>query len=108
VDIPSGGSLPGVITAEFLSLNAGRIVLSGSQAVLAHRPSATNSRRNREKLIKNGTLTKNGDHYVFAMDVEFGSPSTAGSIVRGGGTNGLTNWKNKSGLTLKQLEAELT
>ena len=86
----------------------GFIVFEGSQAVLAHRPSAVNARKKREKLIKDGTLKKNGNHYVFVNDIEFGSPSTAGGIIRGGGTNGLISWKNRSGLTLKQLEQENT
>ena len=83
---------------------SGFIVFKESQAVLAHRPSAKYARKNREKLIQDGTLKDCGDHYTFVRDVEFGSPSTAGSIVRGGGTNGLVSWKNASGMTLKQIE----
>ncbi|WP_081616648.1 GIY-YIG nuclease family protein [Thioalkalivibrio sp. ALJ16] len=86
----------------------GFIVFAGSQAVLEHRPSAKRMRDKREKLIEKGLLQVQGDHLVFIDDVEFGSPSTAGSVVRGGNTNGLTNWKNVDGIPLKQLEEQQT
>jgi hypothetical protein len=62
-------------------------------------------REKREQLIEKGLLKENGDHFVFTKDIEFGSPSTAGSVVRGGNTNGLTNWKNSAGIQLKELES---
>lgn len=37
------------------------------------------------------------------QDVSFGSPSYAASFVIGRNSNGLTEWKNKDGLTLKEL-----
>jgi hypothetical protein len=84
---------------------SGFLVFAGSQAVLDHRPSATRMREKREQLIEKGLLKENGDHFVFTKDIEFGSPSTAGSIVRGGSTNGLTSWKNSDGVQLKELES---
>ncbi len=86
----------------------GFVVFSGSQAVLEHRASARRMRAKREELIEKGLLLSQDDHLVFTQDVEFGSPSTAGSIVRGGNTNGLTNWKDKSGRQLKEIEANKT
>ena len=83
----------------------GFLVFAGSQAVLDHRPSATRMRDKRERLIEKGLLQVNGDHLVFSKDIEFGSPSTAGSIVRGGNTNGLLHWKNSMGVKLKELES---
>ena len=62
-------------------------------------------RAKREELIEKGLLLPQDDHLVFTQDVEFGSPSTAGSIVRGGNTNGLTNWKDSNGRQLKEIEA---
>ena len=82
----------------------GFIVYAGSQAVLEHRPSAKRMRVKRERLIEKGTLETRSDHLVFVKDVEFGSPSTAGSVVRGGNTNGLNSWKNSAGTTLKEIE----
>lgn len=52
-------------------------------------------------------LVDNGDHYLFYKDYEFSSPSVAGTAVRGGATNGLTTWKYKAGISLKELEAEV-
>lgn len=84
----------------------GFVVFSGSQAVLKNRPSAKRVGEKRDQLVEKEVLVEKGGHLVFTKDVEFGSPSTAGSIVRGGNTNGLTNWKNAKGVQLKQLEAE--
>lgn len=86
----------------------GFIVFAGSQAVLEHRPSAKRMRDKREQLIEKGLLIEKEGHLVFVKDVEFGSPSTAGSVVRGGNTNGLTNWKNSQGTQLKKIEANET
>lgn len=86
----------------------GFIVFAGSQAVLEHRPSAKRMRDKREQLIEKGLLLENDGHLVFVKDIEFGSPSTAGSVVRGGNTNGLTNWKNSYGIQLKEIEATET
>lgn len=82
----------------------GFIVFAGSQAVTKHLPSATQMRTKREQLIEKGFLVKKGDHLVFSRDVEFGSPSTAGSVVRGGNTNGLKQWKTIQGVELKLIE----
>lgn len=86
----------------------GFIVFAGSQAVLEHRPSAKRMRNKREQLVEKGLLIEKGDHLVFAKDIEFGSPSTAGSVVRGGNTNGLIHWKNLQNIQLKEIEASET
>ncbi|MDB9999667.1 GIY-YIG nuclease family protein [Porticoccaceae bacterium] len=86
----------------------GFIVFEGSQAVLDHRPSAKRMKAKREQFIEKGILQEQNGNLVFTKDVEFGSPSTAGSVVRGGNTNGLTCWKNSSGIQLKEIEANET
>jgi hypothetical protein len=83
----------------------GFVVFAGSQAVLEHRPSAKRMKEKREQLIERGHLKQENDSLVFTKDVEFGSPSTAGSVIRGGNTNGLINWKNSAGKQLKEIEA---
>lgn len=83
----------------------GFVVFSGSQAVLANRPSAKRMGEKRDELVEKGILVEQDGHLVFTKDVEFGSPSTAGSMVRGGNTNGLTNWKNEKGARLKDIES---
>lgn len=88
---------------------AGLVVLKGSQAVLRERASAKNYPHvltTRKKLIEEGTLSENGDHFVFIRDVEFSSPSAAAAVVHGGSANGLISWKDVQGRTLKELEAE--
>jgi hypothetical protein len=86
----------------------GFVIFEGSQAVLKHRPSAVYSRKKRELLIEKGLLRQEKDYYVFIKDMEFGSPSTAATVVRGGASNGLTAWKNSKGSSLKELEANET
>lgn len=84
--------------------SSGFIVYAGSQAVYDHRPSAQQSRKKRENLIEDGVLIQKEDYLVFSKDIEFGSPSTAATVVRGGASNGLTAWKNSSGQQLKEIE----
>lgn len=86
----------------------GFVVFSGSQAVMEHRPSAKRMKAKREQLIEKGLLQQSGDHLVFTKDIEFGSPSTAGSVIRGGATNGLTARKNSKGKQLKEIEENET
>jgi hypothetical protein len=95
------------LTARGKRTAAGFLVYKGSQAVLQHRPSSKWSRKRREELVSRGVLVKENDHYVFSKDVEFGSPSTAGSMIRGGATNGLLAWKTSRGKTLKDVEQEI-
>jgi len=86
----------------------GFVVLEGSQAVLKERASAHSYPyilAIRKKLIQDGTLIRNGEHYKFTRDSEFSSPSAAASVVHGGSANGLLAWKSKGGKALKELEA---
>ncbi|WP_315980544.1 GIY-YIG nuclease family protein [Aliamphritea spongicola] len=93
------------LTAKGKRTANGFIVYAGSQAVLEHRPSAKRMAAKRDGLVEKGILKEVEGALVFTQDVVFGSPSTAGSVVRGGNTNGLTNWKNSAGVQLKELEA---
>lgn len=86
----------------------GFVVYKGSQAVLKHRESAKSIRKKREELIEKGILKQETDHLIFTKDMEFGSPSTAGGIVRGGNTNGLTHWRDSDGKKLKDIESNQT
>lgn len=86
----------------------GFVVFAGSTAVLQNRPSAENRYREvlstRHRLIEDQTLVLEEDHYRFTRDVEFTSPSAAAAVIHGGSVNGLTNWKDKDGRTLKEIE----
>lgn len=86
----------------------GIVVLAGSQAVLNERPAAHKYPwpvNMRKRLRDEGVLTVKADHLMFAKDAEFSSPSAAAAVIHGGHANGLTAWKNKDGVTLKELEA---
>ena len=54
----------------------------------------------RNKLIDNGTVVNE----VFVKDYVFTSPSLAAAVVMGRNANGRTEWKNKDGITLKDVE----
>ncbi len=60
----------------------------------------------RQKLITEGVLIDKGEYFEFSDDYIFSSPSTAAVIVMGRNANGLTEWKNKEGKTLKEFETE--
>ena len=93
------------VTAKGMRTANGFIIFKDSQAVLDHQPSAKQIKTKREQLIEKGFLQKQNNHLVFTKDIEFGSPSSAGSVVRGGSSNGLTCWKNSAGVELKEIEA---
>jgi Domain of unknown function (DUF4357) len=88
----------------------GFVVFAQSTAVLTVRPSAAAQYPNtvalRQKLIVDNTLVEKNGLYVFTKDVEFSSPSAAAAVVHGGSANGLTAWKDESGMTLKDLEED--
>ena len=89
---------------------AGFVVFKHSSAVLIERPSTETQAPailvHRHKLIHNGTLVESGEVYLFTRDTEFSSPSMAAAIIHGGSANGLTSWKDASGKSLKDIEAD--
>ncbi|ERM82241.1 hypothetical protein P872_18840 [Rhodonellum psychrophilum GCM71 = DSM 17998] len=58
----------------------------------------------RQKLIDEGVLINKGDFFEFSEDYIFGSPSSAAVMIMGRSANGLTEWKQKDGTTLKDYE----
>jgi hypothetical protein len=85
----------------------GFLVLKGSEAVLEERPSVKKypyPSTLRSQLISEGVLTEDAKMYVFAKDYEFSSPSAAASVIHGGHANGLREWKDSNGVSLKELE----
>lgn len=59
----------------------------------------------RQKLIDEGVLINKVEYFEFSDDYIFSSPSTAAAMVMGRNANGLTEWKNKDGKTLKEFES---
>lgn len=95
-----------VVASGYLTPN-GIVVLAGSEAVLEERDSAKkwpSVMIQRNKLIEEGGLIKEGNKYVFVKDTEFSSPSSAAAVIHGGSANGLTAWVDKSGQSLKDLQ----
>lgn len=96
------------IQAQGREATQGFVVLKGSQAMLDTAPSMRTGAHGffqlRARLIKDGVLSPNGGHYVFAQDYGFSSPSAAAAVVRGRSANGRTAWKDAQGRTLKMLQ----
>lgn len=91
--------------AEAAITNEGIVVREGSHAAMDVVPSAsdwvTNTRKN---LLDSGVLIYQGEKLLFTRDHVFSSPSTAAAIVMGRNANGLTEWKDLKGRTLKENE----
>lgn len=87
----------------------GFLVLKASEAVLTERPSVKKypyPSTLRSQLISEGVLIQESDKLVFTKDYEFSSPSAAASVIHGGHANGLREWKDANGVSLKELEQE--
>jgi len=83
----------------------GFVVFKGSKAASTIVNSMTsNFIKFRQKLIDDDVLIDKGEFYEFSDDYIFSSPSTAAVIVMGRNANGLTEWKQKDGKTLKEFE----
>ena len=84
----------------------GFVVLKGSKAAATIVNSMTPSFITlRQKLIDQGVIIDKGEYYEFPEDYIFSSPSTAAVIIMGRNANGLTEWKQKDGKTLKEFES---
>lgn len=96
------------VTASGYEATQGFVVRSGSQAVGESVPSMRQHVRGmfdlRQELIGNGVLQREGDHFLYAQDYVFSSPSTAAAVVLGRSANGRIEWKDAGGRTLKALQ----
>jgi len=84
----------------------GFVVFKGSKAAgstVASMPLSFLSLR--QKLLDEGVFIDKVEFLQFLEDYIFSSPSTAASIVLGRSANGLIEWKQKSGKTLKDFES---
>lgn len=86
----------------------GFVVFKGSRAASTIVNSMTPNFINlRLKLINDQVLLDKSEYLEFSDDYIFSSPSTAAAIVMGRNANGLTEWKNKNRITLKEYEVNL-
>lgn len=84
----------------------GFVVFKGSKASETVTPSFPSSLKNlRERLLESGTLVADNGLLVFQEDYILGSPSTAAMVVLGRPSNGLLEWKDAQGQTLKSIES---
>ena len=77
----------------------GFIVFKGSQSSEEFKKASSQSLRNKWNELRNQKIVDQG---VFLKDIIFSSPSTAAAMVLGRNSNGLTQWKNRDGKTLKE------
>jgi len=95
-----GADGQGVQTSE------GFVVFKGSKvAVESVKSFPPNFVKIRNKLIDENILLHKGEYYEVTEDYLFSSPSTAAAIVMGRNANGLEEWKQKDGTTLKDFES---
>ena len=91
--------------AEGEYVDDGFVVFKGSKANKDLAPASNSTIRNlREKLISQNILLEKGSVYEFQEDYLFKSPSAAAAQVLARNANGWSEWKDKSGKTLDELE----
>ena len=78
----------------------GFIVFKGSQSSEEFKKASTQSLRNKWNELRNQKIVDNG---IFLKDIIFSSPSTAAAMILGRNANGLREWKNKDGKSLKEI-----
>ena len=57
----------------------------------------------RDRLVSSGVLKRSQDGLVFTQDYEFDSPSAAAACVLGRSANGVKEWKDENGRTIKAI-----
>ncbi len=83
----------------------GFVVFKGSKAAAIIVNSMSPSFiKQRQRLIDDGILVNKIEFFEFSDDYIFSSPSTAAVMVMGRNANGLIEWKNYEGKTLKEFE----
>ena len=87
------------------STGEGFVVLKGSKVAKELSNSMGNWAKGyvklRDSLVEKSIIDKS---WVFTEDTLFNSPSAAACVVMGRNANGLTEWKNMDGVTLKEIE----
>lgn len=85
-------------------LSDGFFVEAGAVARRDPTPSFSFGRRRRDSLLAEGLLQEDGASLVLKEDFVFSSPSEAAAVLLGRNANGRTEWRTRSGVTLKELQ----
>lgn len=98
-----GWNATGHETEEGFVVRAGSIARKGT--VPSMETNLASSYRKRRELIAKGALRLTDDGYVFTADTPFSSPSQASDVCSGRSSNGLLDWKDRRGTSLKENRA---
>ncbi|ATP41698.1 methionine sulfoxide reductase [Solibacillus sp. R5-41] len=99
IEAARGAKANGIQTQE------GFVVLNGSKIATDYVNSySERSIAKRNELIQSERVTVINGEFIVMEDLLFTSPSAAADIVMGRSANGLTEWKNKFGRSLKELQ----
>jgi hypothetical protein len=101
IKAPRGANASGEPTSD------GFVVFEGSEIANSTVPSITKSIDDQRNRIVNSSSVVNKDGRLFLKeDYVFSSPSAAACLVLGRNANGLTEWKQKDGTSLKEFESK--
>ena len=93
------------VTAHGHEKEGGFLVQSGSTAAKTQTRSISKGySKLRAELVQQGILKSEGLVYRLVQDHPFRSPSAASSVLLGRESNGLTEWKDTTGRTLKEIQ----
>lgn len=83
---------------RFTGMGKALLVEKGSQMRRTETGSASaGSAALRRKLIEDGVVRLQGEHYIFTQDHTFKTPSTASQVLLGQSSNGYTDWVTELG-----------
>lgn len=92
------------ISATGTETSSGFVVRKDSQASKDEQDSISDyAKIMRKELIQKGVLIETESCFAFTQDYVFNSPSSAAGVILGRAANGLIEWKDRDGRTLKQI-----
>ncbi len=91
--------------ASMKETDQGYIVLKGSEGKKELSNSCTETYVHmRKKLLETEIMIESREKLIFVEDTVFNSPSAASNMILGRNSNGMTEWVNQKGLTLKEVQ----
>lgn len=84
----------------------GFIVFKGSLFMGSEQPSLAESiHEERQRMLSDGLLIKEGDFYLLTKDYVFNSSSRAATVTLARSASGPSEWKTENGISLKHIES---